>query len=324
MMLSRVAESFYWYGRYLERAENTARLMLSYADMILDLPLKSRVDWDQLVEITGSQATFERLGVRATELGILRFLIDHPDNPGSLRCSIAAARENLRSTRDRVPREVSESTNELWAYVKEAGPESIRRSAARARFLRGLIDRCQTLRGYMGGSMSRNQAYYFIRFGRMLERADMTTRIMDVRIDDLLPDEVGNLPAFDAVQWMSVLRSLSAYQMYRQEVQGKVKALDVIEFLFLSQSFPRSVHHSLLAARRCAQALPRPDKIIAAVDALMQSTANLQARTLAENSGKLRQSIDAIQAEIIQIDRLFTQTYFAPASPGASQQQQTA
>ncbi len=310
MMLSRIAERFYWFGRYLERAENTARLLLTYSDMVLDLPLKSRVNWFQLVEITGSQQSFEQHHRSAGEMVVLRFLIEDEVNPGSIQSSLKFARENLRTIRDRVPREMVESMNDLWAYVGSESPGSVRRSAARMRFLRGLIDRCQSLRGHIRGSMCRNDAFYFLAIGRMLERTDMTTRIMDVRVDDLLPDDVENLPAFDALQWMSVLRSLSAYQMYQREMHGQVKASAVIEFLFSNEIFPRSVYYALDSARSCARHLPRNLPLVAALDELLNHIGDFKTRLLASDPSSLRAAIDEIQAEISDIDRLLSHNYF--------------
>ncbi len=321
MMLSRIAERFYWFGRYLERAENTARLLLSYSDMVLDLPLRSRVGWYQLVEITGSEAAFNKRNKQSGETGVLHFLIDDPEHAGSIYNSVKYGRENLRTIRDRIPREMVEAMNELWAFAADESSGSVRRSAARMRFLRGVIDRCQTLRGHLRGSMCRNDAYYFICIGRMLERTDMTTRIMDVRVDDLLPDEVENLPAFDALQWMCVLRSLSAYQMYQREMHGRVRASEVIEFLFLSDSFPRSVQYAVSSARNLCEKLPRNQPVLAALDALLAHVGEFKTRALAQEPAALRRAIDVIQAEISDIDSLFSHNYFLHDAALMQQQQ---
>lgn len=317
-MLSRVAENLYWFGRHLERAENTARLISAYTDLVLDLPQRSTVDWYSLVEITGSEAAFTELGIRNTEPGIMAFLMDDERNPGSIRQSIVRGRENLRIFRDRIPREMSETIMSLLDFARSEGPNCIRRSAARSSYLRGLVDRCQTLRGYMGGSMSRGADYRFIRFGRMLERADMTTRIMDVRFDDLVPEQAETLPSFDAVQWMSVLRSLSAYQMYRRKLRGRVRGLDVIEFLFLDENFPRSVLYSLMSGRGSVTALPNSEVPVAACTALIDKVRQIKATAMARDSATLRKTIDGIQQEINAIHRIFSQHYFAiPTLPAA-------
>lgn len=310
MMLSRIAEHFYWFGRYLERAENTARLLLSYSDMVLDLPERSGVGWYQLVEITGSQNSFHKLGKNTGEAAVLRFMITDARNPGSIHSSVLGCRNNLRTIRDRVPSEMTESLNELRAYVEGNAANSIRRSAARTRFLRGLVDHCQTLRGHMRGSMLRSDAFYFIVIGRMLERADMTTRIMDVRVDDLLPDALENLPAFDGLQWMSVLRALSASQMYLRVMHGQVRAASVIEFLLLNEEFPRSVHYAVASAKSGAEVLPKNKAVLSAMDHLIALLQELKTKRLANEPSALRASIDAIQLEISEIDRLLNQAYF--------------
>ncbi len=312
ILLSRVADSFYWLGRYVERAENTARLLIGSANLALDLPRRSRLDWGSLVAITGAQAAFDAGRHNPTEMGVMRFLIADMDNPGSIRSSIVAARENLRRTRDRVPREVTEALNRLHALVAEGGEGAIRRTAARHAFLHEVVDRCQILRGYLGGTMSHGLGYRFIRCGRLLERADMTTRIMDVRLDDLLPDEAGLPPAFEAIQWMAVLRSLSAYQMYRREMHGTVRGRQVIEFLFLSPDFPRSLQYCINGTGHCVRQFPNHEGVIDAIDALLAHIGSLKTQALSADDNKLRRTIDELQVEINGIHGLIARTYLTP------------
>ncbi len=316
-LLSRVAESFYWMGRYVERAENTARLIMAYTNLSLDLPRSSRLQWYALIEITGSEAEFAAASHNPTEPGVMRFLINDPDNPASIRSSLTYARENLRRTRDRVPREVNESMNTLYGFMNEHGDGSIRRTAARHAFLRGVVDHCQIQRGYTGGTMSHGLGYQFIRFGRLLERADMTTRIMDVQLDDLLPADALALPSFDAIQWMAVLRSLSAYQMYRREIHGAVRAGDVIDFLFHNPEFPRSVAYCINQVRRCNQRLPRQTVPGQKIDSMLQHMMRVTAKELATDANALRATIDTLQREVMAIHSAFSKTYFEPGSPGS-------
>lgn len=311
-LLSRVADSFYWLGRYVERAENTARLLMAYSNMALDLPRRSRLDWTSVVEITGALPQFLQSAHNHTELGVMRFMIHDTDNPGSIVTSLNAGRENLRRTRDRVPREVSESMNTLHGFVLEHSEGSIRRTAARHAFLRGVVDHAQMLRGYTGGAMSHNLGYQFIRFGRLLERADMTSRIMDVRFEDLLPDDSGLPPAFEAIQWMAVLRSLSAYQMYRRRSHGALKGREVLDFLFLDPEFPRSVHYCLNQVRNCASKMPRSTGTVAELDRLMEQVAGLKTRALSADNQALRDTIDTLQSEINSVHNGFVRSYFHP------------
>lgn len=316
-LLSRVANHFYWFGRYVERAENTARLIIAYANLALDLPRSSRLEWYSLVETTGSDAAFHKAAHKPTELGVMRFLIEDRENPGSIVSSLRFARENLRSTRDRVPREVSESMNLLYGFVHDRSDTAIRRTAERYEVLRGVVDRCQLVRGYIGGTMTHGLGYQFIRTGRMLERADMTTRIMDVRLDDLLPAGAELPPAFDALQWMAVLRSLSAYQMYRRQSHGAVRARSVIDFLLLQEDFPRSVSYCLTKLRSGLSTLPRSELAVATVSALGGQVAGLRGAVLSSDAEALRAAIDELQRALNGVHGVIERTYFLPLTEPA-------
>ncbi len=311
-LLSRVGEHFYWFGRYVERAENTARLIIANSNVALDLPRRSRLEWYSLVEITGSEPAFAESGHNPTELGVLKFLIADRENPGSIASSLRAARENLRSTRDRVPREVSESVNTLYSFVNEHADGAIRRTSARFDLLRGVIDHCQIVRGYLEGTMSRGMGLRFIQAGQMLERADMTTRIMDVRLEDLLPDDVELPPAAEALQWMAVLRSLSAYQMYRRYSPGVVKARNVFDFLLLDEQFPRSVVFGLQQLRVSLSGLPRNSQLLEELDRALAVVSELRGTVRSVDNARLHETIDRLQREIQAVHSAIAHVYFHP------------
>jgi len=311
-LLSRVGEHFYWFGRYVERAENTARLIIANANVALDLPRRSRLEWYSLVEITGSEPAFAESEHNPTELGVLRFLIADRRNPGSIASSLSAARENLRSTRDRVPREVSESVNTLYSFVNEHADGAIRRTSARFDLLRGVIDHCQIVRGYLAGTMSRGMGLRFIHSGQMLERADMTTRIMDVRLEDLLPDDVDLPPAAESLQWMAVLRSLSAYQMYRRYSPGIVKARSVFDFLLLDEQFPRSVVYCLQELRSSVAGMPRHTELLKELDRALAEVTELRGTVRSVDNARLHDTVDDLQREIHAVHSAISNVYFHP------------
>ncbi len=313
-LLSRVGEHFYWFGRYVERAENTARLIIANANVALDLPRRSRLEWYSLVKITGSEVDFANSTHNATELGVLKFLIADRENPGSIASSLRAARENLRSTRDRVPREVSEAMNTLYGFVNQHADGAIRRTSARFDLLRGVIDHCQIVRGYLAGTMSRGLGFRFIRAGQMLERADMTTRIMDVRLEDLLPDDVELPPAAESLQWMAVLRSLSAYQMYRRYSPGMVKARNVFDFLLLDEQFPRSVVSCLQQLRVSLAGLPRNSGVLDELDRALAEVTELRGTVRSVENARLHDTIDRLQREIHGVHSAISRVYFHPVA----------
>ncbi|MDQ2696463.1 MAG: alpha-E domain-containing protein [Pseudomonadota bacterium] len=317
-MLSRVAQNIYWMARYVERAENTARLVNVNANLLLDLPRNTAFGWEPLIYITGSDELFFQHYETPDEAGVVRFLLGDRRNPGSILSSLAAARENLRTTRDVVPRESWEQINDLYFYVRDFSERGIARRA-RYDFLKRVILGCQQIAGLLAGTMSRTPAYDFIRLGRYLERADMTTRILDVRSANLLPRQAEELTPFESIQWMSVLRSLSAYQMYRQQVRVRVRGLDVLKFLLQNPLFPRTVCHCLNGLETCLRELPRNAAALDSVRRLGKTIAEAQVRELA--SAGLHEFIDDLQIGLGEIHERIATTYFARPAEGQSQAQ---
>ena len=322
-MLSRVAQNIYWMTRYVERAEDTARLINVNTNLLLDLPRTTTFGWLPLIFIIGAENQFfekdpHRL---ADESNVVKFLINDRDHPGSIISSLAAARENLRTTRDTVPQEAWEQINSLYIYARDHLPNR----RGRYEFLRRVIHGAQQIGGLLAGVMSRTDAYDFVRLGHYLERADMTTRILDVRSANLLspagqsqsqtqtqtqtsvaPQEEQD--PFDSIQWMSVLKSLSAYQMYRQQVRVRVNGPDVLKFLLQDQSFPRAVAFCLRQLDICLRKLPRHDAALAALAAIRQK---MNAATVPELTREgLHDFIDEVQVGLGELHDQIAAAYF--------------
>jgi len=320
-MLSRVAQNIYWMTRYVERAEDTARLINVNTNLLLDLPRTTTFGWLPLIFITGAESRFfekdpHRL---ADESNVVKFLINDRDHPGSIISSLAAARENLRTTRDTVPQEAWEQVNSLYIYARDHLPSR----RGRYEFLRRVIHGAQQIGGLLAGVMSRTDAYDFVRLGHYLERADMTTRILDVRSANLLapvkqtqsqsqsqtsvPPQEEQDP-FESIQWMSVLKSLSAYQMYRQQVRVRVNGPDVLKFLLQDESFPRAVAFCLRQLDICLRKLPRHDAALAALAAIRQK---LNAATVPELTREgLHDFIDEVQVGLGELHDQIAVAYF--------------
>jgi len=309
MMLSRLAEQLYWHGRYLERAEGLARLINVNAHLNLDLPGKIAPGWEPLVRITGNSELFTELhGDETSERNIARFLIADERNPGSIRSTLAMARENMRAARDVLPREVWEQMNGLYLEINKRIDGSLARRN-RHESLHELIRGSQLIAGMLMGTMSHDHAYDFILLGRYLERADVSTRILDVRADDLLSDEVDELLPFESIQWMSVLKSLTAYQMYRRHVRTRVTGSDVLKFLLRDRLFPRSVMFCLEALEALLGGLPGED------DTALRATVSVkrrleQVRTVRLKGEPLAAFIDDIQIELGGIGSAIAKTWF--------------
>ena len=306
-MLSRVAERIYWLGRYVERAENTARLVNVNTHLLLDLPRKVTLGWQPLIEITGSTEPFEQAHNEASERTVVRFLIADENNPGSLLSSLKWARENARTIRDIIPREGWEKVNDLYLSAKAQLTGGLARSR-RYENLVAVISASQQLTGLLAGTMLHDSGYEFLRMGRNLERADMTTRIIDVRTANLLPEESAELVAFQNVQWMSLLQSLSAYQAYRQRMQAPVRRVDVLAFLLRERQFPRAFLHCMGEVHTSIANLPRNAAPLAALDSLCALLDTAQAEHL-ENH-ELHQFIDRLQLELGHLHTVIWETYF--------------
>lgn len=328
-MLSRVAQNIYWMARYVERTEDTARLINVNTNLLLDLPRNTTFGWLPLIFIVGTEKLFfEKDPYRlADETSVVKFLISDSDHPSSIICSLAAARENLRTTRDVVPREAWEQVNGLYIYARDHVPSR----RGRYEFLRRVIQGAQLVGGLLAGTMSRTAAYDFVRLGHYLERADMITRILDVRSANLLP-RTGQLqtqdhgrtqaqfqtqpavPAngeqdpFESIQWMSVLKSLSAYQMYRQQVRVRVSGPDVLKFLLQDPYFPRSVAFCLRQLEICLRKLPRNDAPLTAL-AEIEHKLNAAAVPALAREG-LHEFIDEVQIGFGKLHEQITATYF--------------
>ena len=306
-MLSRVAENVYWMARCIERAENTARLLNVNTNLILDLPRSANVGWEPLIEITGSEETFAEHYDTPDEKNVLRFMIADLANPGSIVSSLKDARENARSIRDIIPRETWERINDMFLHAKKHAQSGIARKH-RYDFLQSVILGAQTITGQLAGTMIHDESYDFLRIGRNLERADMTTRIIDVRSGDLLESEHEKITPYENIQWMSVLKSLTAYQMYRRAIQVRVRRPDVLKFLFKERNFPRAFYHTICEVESCLTHLPRNKGIRTQLRELQKVVLDVDPATLKQND--LHAFIDLLQLKLIEIHTEIAEVYF--------------
>src|SRR5579862_1263062 len=319
-MLSRVAENLYWLSRYLERAENMARLVNVNANLLLDLPPEYRPGWLALIDITGSRELFDAREKRGEERDVVHFLIADLDNPGSILSSVSFARENARTLRDVLPNEVWEHMNELFMEIKEKLPAALSKRS-RFHFLQRIIRGMQTLTGELEGTMSRNDAFTLLMLGRNLERADMTSRIIDVRSAQHLPADAPGFQPFETIQWLNLLKSLSGYQMYRLSQRTRVSRSAVLEFVLRDLQFPRACLFCLKEVEQFLRALPRSAGVLGSVEAA-RSFLNIVSLATLDQRG-LHELIDRLQVHFIVVHEGIAETYFPPraGSNGHSQVQ---
>jgi len=263
-MLSRSAERVYWAGRYLERAENTARIVQQHSTLLLDLPEEVGVGWHELVEIFGAAGTFDATCKTSGEQTTLDFLLADASNGVSLNFCIKMARDNIRNSRDLLPQESWENANELYQYARKHLAENMA-SASRFEVLSDCIGRCQQINGILVGTLSRHSPFHFLTLGQNIERADMTSRIIDVAAAYLQQNERLVL-RYGSTLWTNVLKSVSGFQMYRQYCQPEVEGVTSIDFLLNDAAFPRAIRACMEQAKRTVESLPRADDVIHALD----------------------------------------------------------
>jgi uncharacterized alpha-E superfamily protein len=306
-MLSRVAETLYWIGRYQERAENTARLIKVNTNLTLDLPKGIMPDWEPLITILGCDELYHQAHPELTERRIVNFLIGDESNPVSILSSLAAARENARTIREILPREGWECINAMYQRAVESKSLSYARKG-RHDYLGMIMESMQQMTGLLAGSMNHDVAYDFLNMGRKIERADMTTRIIDVRSENTIPDDVPELKPFEDMLWMSMLKSLTGYQMYRQSKQARIRRNDVLNFLFSHSSFPRSVSFCVENMNWYLSDLPnnkRCKKHIVSLQKALDPSARGEM-----NNHELHEYIDTIQLQLANLHNEISLTYF--------------
>jgi uncharacterized alpha-E superfamily protein len=250
-MLSRVADSIYWLNRYVERAENVARFVDVNLNLLLDSPAGVTQQWEPIILTTGDLPLFQERYGEATAENVVRFLTFDPDYPNSVLSCLSAARENARSVREIISSEMWQQVNSFYLMVIEAAQSrTLNDLSTLFKFFEEVKLASHLFAGVMNATMTHNEGWHFGQIGRLMERADKTARILDVKYYILLPsvNYVGS--TLDDLQWMALLKSASAYEMYRKRGLHRISPTPVAEFLILDQEFPRSIRFCIMQAER--------------------------------------------------------------------------
>ena len=302
-MLSRVAEHLYWLGRYIERAEDTARLFDATANLIMDLPQSSPLNWNGLVEAV----TAEAIESESTETRVSRWLLLDLKNPSSVRSCIHAARENGRIVRDQIPRDAWESLNRIDISLRDRSSAALSRSK-RSELLREVIWGCRHISGVTHGSMSRDEAWQFLRLGLQIERADMASRLLDFRSTSILPDGEWVRESDARLGWMAVLQAQDGYEMYRHSVNNRVRGRDALNFLVSNRSFPRSLVHVLGEVESGVLGLPVSPQLPRDVRQIRQWVEQTPVESM--DSADLSQFVGAFQARMGLVHDAIQDSFF--------------
>ena len=253
-MLSRVAAAIYWMGRYLERAENISRFLDVNWHLSLDLPNSPQNLWAALVAVTGDLEGFTERYTEESKHNVIHFLTFDEAYPNSIYSCLTRARENARTVREMIPIEMWEQINMFHHWVAgQAQEEGIARDNPHT-FCEEVKRRSLMLGGLADAAMDHDEAGMFFHLGRLMERADKTSRVLDVKYFILLPDlnRVGT--NLDFIQWTALLKATSSLQAYRHH-HGRIVPLRVAEFLLLDHHFPRSVLYCLSSGQECLHAI---------------------------------------------------------------------
>ena len=249
-MLSRVADSLYWMSRYAERAENIARILDVNLQLMLDLPKLDpegqKALWEPVLRSTGDHEDFYKHCKVTSSENVIEFLTLNPKNPNSIVNCITTARENARHVREQISLEMWEEINRTYLWMKGQTLKKIQRQGP-YEFFTAVKNASHLFQGITDGTMTHGEDWDFIQVGKYLERADMTTRILDAN-DEIFIKQPAATQTSGTLHWSAILRSCSSHDAYRKFYVAQVEPDKVVEFLILNEFFPRSI-------RFCAQAL---------------------------------------------------------------------
>ena len=311
-MLSRVANSIYWMCRYIERAENVARFISVNLNLLLDMPSEKSKHWEPLIMITGDQERFEKSYPGFIQDSVIHFLTFERQYPNSILSCLAAARENGRSIREIISSEMWEHLNNFYLELSDKQNRTMALENPHS-FFKIIQMRSHLFTGLMDCTMSHGEAWNFARIGMMLERADKTSRILDVKYFMLLPQaDMINSP-IDNIQWTAVLKSASAFEMFRK-AHHHITPRSVAGFLIFNSLFPRSIRHCITKAQVCLHRIsgsPPGSATNLAEKRIGRLKADLEYTDIDEViDGGMHEFLDRLQTRLNQVDAGIGTTFF--------------
>ncbi len=330
-MLCRVADSCFWLSRYIERAETIARVLDVNMQLALDFEEQhghtAQNHWLPVLATLEDQELFNKLHPEITPEAVMEFVTFEKKNPSAIISCIGNARENARTVREQISSEMWEQLNRTYLYLRE-GQARLDYQDSPISFYRRLVDTLHAFQGTTDATMTHGEGWDFLQLGKYLERADSTSRVLDIKYHLLLPSGESVGGNVDITQWMAVLRSCSAMEAYLKAYVGHVRSWEVAEFLILSDAFPRSI-------RFCADKLDASlHRISGCETAHFSNDAERLSGMLKSNldymtiesvfASGLHQFLDSTQLRLIEIAGAITKTYcnWMEETPQASLQSQ--
>jgi uncharacterized alpha-E superfamily protein len=317
-MLSRVANCIFWLNRYIERAESVARFIDVNLNMTLDLGEDVQGQWEPLVFTTGDQELFAKLYGLASEQNVIDFLTFDERNPNSILSCVKFARENARTVRETISTPMWEEVNKFYLAVREAKATS-QTWASSYDFFNHVKLFSQEFAGITDATMTHDEAWHFSRLGRLLERGDKTSRILDVKYYLLLPSAQDVGTPLDIIEWGALLKSASALEMYRQR-HGRITPAEVAQFLVLDREFPRAMHFCVIKGQQSLRAILGDQPSAGAASPPMQLIEQLrqelhESRIETIIAQGLHEFIDNFQTRVNDIGEAITQAFFGTEAP---------
>jgi len=304
----------------MERADNVARFIDVNLQLMLDLPSGSPEQWHPLVSISGGDTAFSSRYPMANRDNVIKFLTFDEDNPSSIVSCLRAARENARTIRESISPEMWEQVNTFYLMVNAAAANERLRTSSSS-FFSEVKKASQLFHGITDATMLHGEVWHFYSLGRLLERADKTSRLLDVKYFMLLPSVADVGTPLDDIQWAAVLRSASALEMYRKR-HGHIAPEQIINFLVLDHEFPRSIHYCLTTANDSLHAIsgtPIGMYRNTAEQRLGQLRAELaytDTQQIVERG--LHEFLDGFQTKLNLVDQCIFDTFFALRPVGSS------
>jgi len=315
-MLSRVAESIYWMSRQMERAENLARFLEVTLNLTLDQPDDLADPWEPLVQVTGDTEWFLAKYGKPNQHTVVNFLAFDPDYHSSMMTCLRAARENAKSVRESLSSEAFEQINEFFHFVCDASESQV--TDPTAVFFDDVRQHALLWSGILDSTMTHDMGWHFANVGRLLERADKTSRILDVKYFNLLPNAADVGTAIDDLQWSALLMAISGFEAYRRE-HHLVALEKVVSFFLFHSTFPRSVHSCVAGASWSLGEIEEysPDQVpgdaIRRISALRHRLAQSNVKEVI--AGGMHQFVDLVQMELNQIGESLNYDYFNAPRP---------
>ena len=293
-MLSSIAEKVYWLSRYIERIENTSRLINVNSDLLLDIPHDRSDDLMHLIQITGHLNNFKK---NNTKENVYFFLIQDENNPSSIKYSIEMAKINSRYLLTMLPKSAWEQFNNLYNEFNA-------KSKPHSEDLYRIIRNSQRFFAIISDGMQRNDVFNFIKLGRFIERADMLSRIIE---DQILRKENHVNKYYQNLQWSSVLRSINGFESFKKINKDNLSQEVILRFIVMEKLFPRSLKYCLEKLLEVQRFLPKSSTLKKDTILLLK---NFECEEIYRNDKKMLNILDDFQSGLIKIDKIINKNYF--------------